>query len=161
MTISSDRVAGREEQVIELGEITKLMIQRYAVAVGDLNPLYFDDAHARACGYPGIIAPPNFLPAVQTWTAGSAEAELAEDGTELAIAVAEIAGMRLMGGGQELTFGRPVRPGAVVTARRRLVDLYQREGRRDVLLFAVSDIIYEDQHGEHLMTCRETMIAAP
>jgi acyl dehydratase len=160
MLPGKDEIAERPEQMRVLGEVTALMFQRYAIAVGDLNPVYFDDDAARAAGYPGIIAPPNFLTSVLGWEAGPPEPELLEDGTEAKILVPEIRGLRLMGGGHELTYGQPVRPGDVVTARRKLVDLYEREAKFGQLLFAISDIRYTNQRGEHLVTCRETVIAA-
>jgi acyl dehydratase len=160
MLPTKDEIAKRPEQVQALGEITALMFQRYAIAVGDLNPIYFDDAAARAAGHPGIVAPPNFLTSVLGWQPGPPEGELLPDGTEEKLLAPEIRGLRLMGGGHELTFGQPVRPGDVVTARRKLVDLYQREAKFGQLTFAISDIVYTNQRGEHLVTCRETVIAA-
>jgi acyl dehydratase len=160
MLPSKEEIVRRPEQVSVLGEITALMFQRYAVAVGDLNPIYFDDAAARAAGHPGIVAPPNFLTSVLGWEAGPAEADLLADGTEAKLLVSEIRGLRLMGGGHDLSFGQPVRTGDVVTARRKLVDLYQREAKFGLLTFAVSDITYTNQRDEHLVTCRETVIAA-
>lgn len=160
MLPTRDEIARRPEQVRNIGEVTALMFQRYAVAVGDLNPVYFDDAAARAAGHPGVVAPPNFLTSVLGWEAGPPEGELLADGTERANLVPEIEGLRLMGGGHELSFGQPVRPGDVVTARRRLVELYQREARFGLLTFAISEIVYANQRGEHLVTCRETVIAA-
>ncbi len=143
-----------------LGEVTALMIQRYAIAVGDTNRLYFDNEYARACGYPGIIAPPNFLPAILGWEAGPTEQELLEDGNDPSLVLPELRGCRLMGGGQQLTFGQPVRPGDIVTAERRLVDFYEKQAKAGRLIFAVSEIRYTNQHGEHLLDCRETLIAA-
>lgn len=160
MLPTKEEIARRPEQTRKLGEITALMFQRYAVAVGDLNPIYFDEEAARAAGHPGIVAPPNFLTSVLGWEAGPPEGDLLEDGTEPKNLVPEIQGLRLMGGGHELTLGQPVRPGDVVTARRRLVDLYQREARFGTLTFAISEIVYTNQRDEHLVTCRETVIAA-
>jgi acyl dehydratase len=160
MLPSKEEIAKRPEQVSRIGEVTALMFQRYAIAVDDLNPIYFDDDAAGAAGYPGIVAPPNFLTAVLGWQAGPPAGELLEDGTEKKVLIPEIDGLRLMGGGQELTLAQPVRPGDVVTARRKLVDLYQREAKFGLLTFAVSDIVYTNQRGEHLVTCRETLIAA-
>jgi acyl dehydratase len=160
MLPTKDEIARRPARTRIIGEITALMFQRYAVAAGDLNPIYFDDAAARAAGHPGVVAPPNFLTSVLGWEAGPAEGELLEDGTERAILVPEIEGLRLMGGGHELTFGQAVRPGDVVTARRKLVELYEREAKFGLLTFAISEIVYTNQRGEHLVTCRETVIAA-
>ena len=160
MLPSNDEIARRPEQVQVIGQITALMFQRYAIAVGDLNPIYFDDAAARVAGYTGIVAPPNFLSSVLGWEAGPAEPDLLVDGTETGFLPPEMRGLRLMGGGHDLTFGQPVTPGAIVTARRKLIDLYEREAKFGSLLFAISNVVYTDQHGNHLMTCRETYIAA-
>ncbi|VVE62060.1 hypothetical protein PCA31118_00885 [Pandoraea captiosa] len=41
-------------------EVERGAIRKFADAIGDDNPLYRDDAFARAQGYEGIIAPPTF-----------------------------------------------------------------------------------------------------
>ena len=41
------------------------MIRRWCEAMGDTNPIYVDDAAARAAGHPGIVAPPAML---EVWT---------------------------------------------------------------------------------------------
>ncbi|HVC31508.1 MAG TPA: MaoC family dehydratase N-terminal domain-containing protein, partial [Steroidobacteraceae bacterium] len=63
-----------------LGEISLRDARRYAIAAGDLNPLYFDEEFARASAYGGLIVPPNMLTAVRAWGAGATEPELAIDG---------------------------------------------------------------------------------
>lgn len=160
MLPSKEGMAERPEVVRALGEVTAIAFQRYAIAVGDLNPIYFDDGAARDAGYPGIVAPPNFLTSILGWDAGPPEGELLTDGTEATNLVPEIQGLRLMGGGHELSFGVPVRPGDAITVRRKLVDLYQRNSKMGALTFAVSEIVYTNQRGEHVVTCRETVIAA-
>ena len=40
------------------------MIRHWVDALADFNPIYLDDAAARAAGHPGIVAPPAML---QTW----------------------------------------------------------------------------------------------
>src|SRR5258708_16896293 len=45
-----------------LNEVEKGAIRRFAEALGDYNPIYYDEEYARASGYPGIVAPPT-LPA--------------------------------------------------------------------------------------------------
>lgn len=160
MLPSKQAIADRPASTRRLGEVTAIAFQRYAVAVGDLNPIYFDDGAARDAGYPGIVAPPNFLTSILGWEAGPPEAELLPDGIEASDQVPEIRGLRLMGGGHDLTFGVPVRPGDVITARRKVVDLYQRDSKMGTLTFAVSEIVYTNQRAEHVVTCRETVIAA-
>src|SRR5438067_13057826 len=41
--------------------VTRREAQRYARAVGDLSPIYFDEAAAHAAGYDGLVAPPTFV----------------------------------------------------------------------------------------------------
>jgi acyl dehydratase len=151
-----------------LGEIRALDFQRYAVVVGDLNPIYFDDAAARSAGYPGIVAPPNFLTSIIEWGLGPLESEMREDGNHrdgiaqklVGVAPERLQGLRMMGGGNEITFGKPVRPGDVVTLTRRLIGIEERQSRMGVLVFFVHESTYTNQHGELLAICRETNIGA-
>ena len=41
--------------------VTAREAQRYAQAVDDLNPVYFDEAAAVAAGYRTLVAPPTFV----------------------------------------------------------------------------------------------------
>src|ERR671930_2607070 len=43
-----------------LNEVEKGAIRRLAEALGDYNPIYYDEEYARASGYPTIVAPPTF-----------------------------------------------------------------------------------------------------
>lgn len=155
---SAKACIGRENSM-RLGTVVLRDAQRFAMSVGDLNRLYFDEAYARAAGYPGVIAPPTFLAAVLGWEAGPPESELRADGTDLSdTAFIPLDGARLMGGGQELEFVRPVRPGDEVTMHRRVVDAERRDGRSGPLTLLKTEKRYVNQDGELLLICRETMI---
>jgi len=41
-------------------DVEKGAIRKFAEAIGDPNPLYFDERFARQHGYPGLLAPPTF-----------------------------------------------------------------------------------------------------
>ena len=142
-----------------IGEITLLDIQRYALSVGDLNPIYFDEAYAKQTPSGGIVAPPNYLTAVITWGIGPEEGELSKDGLGLRRdEQAERNARRRMAGGQELEFHQPVRPGDVVRCRVRTTDIEQREGRSGPFLLILSEQRYFNQRDELLVTCRQTAI---
>jgi acyl dehydratase len=143
-----------------LGEVRAVDFQRYALAVGDLNPVYFDAAAARAAGYPGIVAPPNFITSIRVWDAGVAEDALRADGSEPDNYPAELIGRRLMGGGQDLQFTQPVRPGDVVTESRRITEVRERQTKTGTLLFVVQEIVFSNQREEVLAILRETLIGA-
>ena len=57
-------------------EVNQAMIRHWTDAVGDDNPVYADDAVARANGFPGVIAPPTML---QAWTMRGLRASLVAD----------------------------------------------------------------------------------
>jgi uncharacterized protein len=45
--------------------VNQPMINNWVEAIGDRNPIYVDEAAARAAGHPGIVAPPAMI---QVWT---------------------------------------------------------------------------------------------
>ena len=55
-----DRNAIGRESKPALNEVEKGAIRRFAEALGETNPIYFEEAAARAAGYRSIVAPPTF-----------------------------------------------------------------------------------------------------
>lgn len=56
-------------------------------------------------------------------------------------------GTRVLNGGQRNWYGAPVRPGDVVTATQRLVDVVERETRRGPMVFFTSESRWVNQEG--------------
>src|SRR5438067_10538092 len=52
---------GREYTASETYEVSRELIRRFALAIGDANPAYADIEAAKSLGYPDVIAPPTFL----------------------------------------------------------------------------------------------------
>src|SRR4051812_39008744 len=147
------------ETVEPLGEVTELIIRRYARACGDENPLYFDREAAQAHGYSDIIAPPNLLTSIIDWDEGGREADFRADGTEgeAMIGVPE-SGVRIMGGGEDMDFHAPAVAGDRVHIRTRLDDVEERDtksGRMAILKFRNT---YETEDGRTLMTCVRSVL---
>jgi acyl dehydratase len=143
-----------------LGEISVRDCQRYAIAVGDLNPLYFDEEYARASAYGGLIAPPNMLTAIRGWGAGAREYELAADGVvDLPEEKLPIRLKRRMAGGQDLQLHAAVRPGDCITRRGGIVSVEEHEGRSSgSFVIMVREDRYYNDRDELLVTCRETVL---
>ncbi len=145
--------------VLALGTVRRLDFQRFAIAVGDLNPIYFEEEAARVAGYPTVVAPPLFITSVMGWQAGPSEADLREDGlAERDSFLVSIPGLRLMGGGQEIELRAPVLDGTSVTMHRRLENVVHREGRSGPLILFTVRRDFIDQRGEVLASCDETFI---
>ncbi len=140
--------------------VEPLQAQRFAHAIGDLNPIYFDEAAARAAGLPGRVAPPTFVPSLHVWDVGSPEAALRADGVDPGRFPGPIhRDAALLGGGQELDFVRPVRLGETLVARPRVVEHHVRETRAGPLTFVVVETRYTDLDGEVALLARDTLIA--
>jgi acyl dehydratase len=57
-----------------------------------------------------------------------------------------------MNGGQADTFGVPIRPGDVITARTRLASWEERTGRNGLTLFTYTETEWRNQNGELVKT---------
>lgn len=144
---------------LDLGEVRRKDFQRFAVTVGDLNPLYFDEQESRAAGFPRLIAPPLYLTSVMGWRPGPNEAELREDGlAESDSFLIPIPGLRLMGGGQRVEFRSAVLEGTRIILQRQLEDVQLREGRSGPMVLFTVRRNYVGEDGKVLVTCIETFI---
>lgn len=149
-----------KESTVYLGEVTLREMQRYAMAVGDANPLYFDEEYARRSAYGGLIAPPNMVAAIMGWEAGPAEERLLPDGRplegELSLPLRGVS--RAMGAGQELEFLAPVRPGDAFTRLSKVTEIVQREGRSGPFVLVTLEQRFVNQGGEVALVCRSSFI---
>jgi hydroxyacyl-ACP dehydratase HTD2-like protein with hotdog domain len=62
--------------------------------------------------------------------------------------------------GNEYEIFQPVRPDDVITLKRRITSVTEKQGKRGELVFVVTEISYTNQRGELLGINRET-IALP
>ena len=149
-----------QTRIIPIGKISRRDMERFAVAVDDPNAIFFDDAFAREHGYPGAIAPPLYLSSVLGWEAGPPEDSLRPDGTPHKDAMAvPIGGLRVMGGGQELEFHRPVTAGMDVAMEFSVSNAELKQGRTGPLLVVQLKKRFLTADGNPIVTCRENFIA--
>ncbi|MFH1012119.1 MAG: MaoC family dehydratase N-terminal domain-containing protein, partial [bacterium] len=135
---------------INVYEVTKKDIRRFAQAIGDPNPLYMDEEYASKTRYGKIIAPPLFC---HSFAFEDVPAEkLRADGSPTEIDV-PLPVQRAMGGGSEFEVGEPISPGDVITVTRTIMDIYEKQGKSGVLYFVVIDTVYTNQNGK--MVARE------
>jgi uncharacterized protein len=59
------KAAGKSKPRAGRDPVNQPMIHHWVDAMGDKNPIYVDEAAARAAGHPGIVAPPAMI---QVWT---------------------------------------------------------------------------------------------
>lgn len=131
--------------------------QRYALAVGDENPVYFDEGAAQAAGHRTIIAPPTFI--THAIVRPRALAELRVDGLWDEPSRVRLDVERIMFGGEEWDFVEPVCVGDTITAETRLADLDQKEGSKGPFVRVVRETTFINQTGAVVARSRQVGIA--
>ena len=115
--------------------------------------VYLDDEFARQSKYGGIVAPPTYIFDVSH----DIFAEIGEEGRDLTRVT--VPGMNAVRGGNEYEFCEPVKPGDVVNRWRKVIDIYEKEGKKaGKILFITYETTYVNQSGTVLGKCRETMM---
>jgi acyl dehydratase len=125
------------------GTVYRKEFQRWARAVNDHNPLYFDQAYAEANGYRALVMPPLFLRHVMH-DAVRLE-DLRADGTGGPAALDIPLPPKRMAGGEQTTFHEVIYDGDVLTADGRLKDLMEKTGRSGSFVLARFETVYRNQ----------------
>jgi hypothetical protein len=146
-------------QRLDHGIIDRRLIQRYAVAIDDPNPLFTDPDQARAAGFADVVAPPNMLAGVVDWGPGGWQDELKPDGTGDEGWFSEATrGMRVMGGGEEMELLHPLVAGMHLIETQTLADVVIKDGRNGRLLLMHSDVSFQAEGGPVLCRNRRTIL---
>jgi len=137
-------------------EVERGAIKRLADAVGDFNPLYWDDEYARHSRYGSIIAPPGFFGWPTKWPEmGPTFSKLRE---EMLLTISKSGFPRGLDGGIEYEFFAPVRAGDTLAALPKIINVYERESKGGTMLFSVTENTYTNQNGTIVAKARQTMI---
>ncbi len=134
---------GRESEPV-LHEVEKGAIRRFADALGDPNPIYQDEAAARAAGYQALVAPPTFVAAL---TANERFRHSLDLGTR-----------SILHGEQQLEYARPVLAGDRITVTSRVADVLERAGASGPMDVIVIEDEGRDDKGELVFRARATLI---
>jgi len=127
-------------------EVEKGQLRSFAAATGEKNPIYFDEAAARAAGHRSLPAPPTFLFCL---------ASLAPDG-ENVIARLGVDMGRVLHGEQSFTYGEPIHAGDTITLKTRISDIYDKRG--GALDFIVEDTEATNQNGDSVGVTRTIIV---
>ena len=148
---------GKEESFSSTEEIGRATIHRFAVAVGEPNPLYWDEEFAKQTRYGGIVAPPTMIFELNHNTG----VELEEDGGYADRITLRPPLTNFVRGGNEYEIFQPVRPTDKVTIKRKISQIYEKKGKTSVLVFVITEFRYINQEGKLLGINRETFIFMP
>ncbi|MEU4727991.1 MaoC family dehydratase N-terminal domain-containing protein [Streptomyces sp. NPDC023588] len=136
---------GRSYPPTEPYEVGREKIREFAVAVGDVNPVYTDAEAAKSYGYSDVIAPPTFVFAITFKAAG----QVIED-PQLGLDYS-----RVVHGDQKFAYSRPVRAGDRLSVTSTIEAVKSLAGN-DII-----DIRGEvhDETGEHVVTAWTKLVS--
>ena len=136
-------------------DVTKKDIKRFAQAIDDPNPLYYDEDYAKMTKYKSIVAPLLFS---QVFAFEDVHIEeLQKDGSPIEMNV-PLPAKRTVGGGSIYEFFDRIRPGDRVTVNSKVKDIYTKQGKSGVLYFVVVETIYSNQYGKKIAKETATFI---
>lgn len=117
-------------------EVEKGRLRFFAKATGQTDPIYIDEAAARAAGHPGLPVPPTFLFCLEMESPNPT-------------AIRDLLGIdytRILHGEQGFTFHRTAHAGDTLTYQQRIADIYDKKG--GALEFVVRETRVSNQRGE-------------
>lgn len=121
-SVEQIKAAGRSKPRVGPDPVNLPMIHHWVDAIGDKNPIYVDEAAARAAGHPGLVAPPAMI---QVWTmAGLHGRRDDDDPLSKMMKLFDDAGyVGVVATNCEQTYHRYLRPGEEVSICAELTDV--------------------------------------
>jgi len=145
-------------------EVEKGSIKRFADAVGETNPLYWDEEYAAKSKYGSIIAPPGFfgwpvkLPRGTTFMRPTDISDPPNATEEMRAALAKAGYWRVVDGGVDYEFFQPVHAGDALTAKSVIKEVREREGKSGKMAFVIIETSYTNKKNELVAVQRSTAI---
>lgn len=133
-------------------EVEKGSIRRYADAVGNDNPLYYDEEYARKSRYGGIIAPPGFF----GWP--KATVPQSEGIIGLMTAMINAGFYRILDGGMSYDCYLPVRADDTLIASPKVQSVSEKEGKSGTMIVCNFETTYVNQNGDLVAKAYQTLI---
>jgi len=150
-TVSEDVLAMIGVEKVRHYVVTKRDIKRFAQAIGETNPIYFDENYAKSTKYGVVLAPPLFC---QIFTFEDVPPDqLPNDGSPTEIDV-PIPAQRTVGGASSYEIFQRVKVGDQITAKSMLTDVFTKQGKSGKLYFVVIETEFSDQ--EKKLVAKET-----
>lgn len=119
-------------------DVEKGRLKFFAKAIGQTDPVYTDDAAAKAAGHPSLPVPPTFLFCLEM---DSPNPGALRDLLDLPVP-------KVLHGEQRFTYHAMAFAGDTLTFQQRIADIYAKKG--GLLEFVVRETRVTNQHGQHV-----------
>jgi acyl dehydratase len=128
-------------------------IRELAMAIGDDNPLFMDQAAAQAAGYPDIVAPLTFPTLFRFWGGTAVGAETRSLLQQMGANV-----LRILHGEEEYEYFGLLYPGDDITGELEILSIDRKEGSSGAMDMVKTQATYRKQTGEVVAIARATMV---
>jgi acyl dehydratase len=146
---------GSERRYVAPDALGAAAIRYFAIAIGDLNPLWLDEKFARESGFASVVAPPTLVCETNQFVPGPR----GEDGYLSQMVDEPMPGVRQIRGGNSYEFFRRVLPTDKITITWRVSDVQEKTSSTGAQMFVTTSIaIYTNQDGAELARNTETLI---
>jgi acyl dehydratase len=128
-------------------EVEKGRLRFFAKAIGETDPVYTDEAAARAAGHRSLPVPPSFLMCLEA------------EGRDTDHIVEDIFGFdlgRILHAEQGFDYHAMAYAGDVLTFATEVLDVYQKKG--GALTFVVQQTRVSNQDGLHIADIRSSLV---
>ena len=144
------------------GEVNRRDWQRWAAAVGDHNPLWFDPDYARAQRLSRHHLPTAFS-AVRRTRGHALSSRFAPDGSSGAVSgsLAFPRAPKRMAGGESFTFHLPAYHRDEIEMVRTIESIVEKQGRSGRFVLVTWHTVYRNQHRDLVAEASTSMIARP
>ena len=124
-------------------EVEKGALRRFAEAIGETNPIYFDEKAARAQGYRGIVAPIGFVMALRS-----------SDG----LSQPPVPNRTVLLSEQQIELLQPICAGDRLLIASRVAEVSQRQGTTGPLEFVVVEDEGRNAEGQLVFRARRSLM---
>jgi hypothetical protein len=133
-----------KEGPARVSEVDKTAVRMFARSVGHTDPVYYDDAAAKAAGYRNLPCPPGYL-GTPVFRPGSQEGgpPMGGGGPQPSRPLT-----RVLNGGTEIEYFDDICAGDVLTAKSHLSQLEERMGSIGEMLISTNKTVYTNQNGK-------------
>lgn len=142
--------------------VDRTAILNFAAALGETNPIYWDEAYAKTTPLGTVIAPPTFAVASALWNPDAGlrgvrqipkRAEAPADAEKKEKRAGGGGSARLLHGEQRFEYHQPLRPGMRLRVSTRPGRTWEKEGKRGgKLRFSETVTEMRDERGELVVT---------
>ena len=126
-------------------EVDKTAIRMFARSVGHTDPIFYDEAAAKAAGYRGLVAPPGYLgtPVFNPSAPGRRGGGGMFGGPEPSRPL-----NRILNGGTEIEYLEDICAGDVLTSSSHIASYEETKGSLGEMLITTTKTVYKNQDGK-------------